>query len=795
MRTVAKYVALLIAILVVGVTVKIVTDRRARAHALQSARTHAQGGAAADLRVAADVLDAALARDADDPASSAHRALLRAHLWLEFGAEPEKAGQALADAPTDRAATSVAAAMMAFADGDLEAASGLADALEPSGDAVVDAEATWLRGQLVIARSPDNPTALAAALQEVDAAITTDLGHGSLRRVRARLLLELERGTEAVEELARARESSRTHLGLAADEVLFNALLRREMGGVASVADQLLELGEVLPPRDRHVTELARGVVHIHAGEREQGLALLESGYDGLARWDRLAIRLGVETALEAGASELATGWIDALEREGALPAEEISIDRAWLLLHTGDVMAALEAAAALPQAHPRVAYVQALALVEQRRFAEAKPWIDRAQQLLPGRIELEVAAARVELRLGDPEVARRRLSALAEEEPFAPRAWTGLGEAELAQTGTTVDLRAAKVALERAVEREPLPAEAMLLLAEIAVRRRATDPKGVGAAQTWLERAAEQNPHLPRYRERLAEFLVDDAHPERARPILTELADTPGVTGETLVRHARLAILAGDDSVDVPAVLERAAALGVDPRLLDRERARAQIVAGDRTALAAAQRTLAAMLEQDPADVPTRILYAETWARQRDRKEAELALRRGFMHVPESDRGRLYLAWADVDARLGKAKVAAGRARTAWLRLLAEDRPAPELLAAAELTARLWLRIDNERVALTVVEQLTGRLPLHARAWTIRGETELGANGAGAARTSVDRAIELDPEDPRAHEIRGHCLLRFGLQDGARAAYERAIELSRGTAREKAYRENLRRL
>lgn len=795
MRRIAKGIVIAIAVVVVAVTVKILTERRARRDALESARTHAKGGGAADLRLAGDVLDAALVRDDEDPPSLAQRALLRAHLWLEFGEGEQAAHAALAAAPTDLPATAVATAMLAFADGDLERAATLTGALETAGDGAIDAEIVWLRGQLVVARFPGDAAALTAALADIDAAQGGDFATPSLRRVRARLLLELHRDAEAIEELARARELARTHLGLAADEVFFNALLRRESSGVASVADQLLELGEALPPRDRHITQLARGVVHVYAGEREPGLALLEAGYDGLPRWDRSALRLAVDTALEVGAADLATRWLDELEAAGALPADEIAIDRAWVTLMSGDVMKALDVTATLPQAHPRVAYVQALALVEQRRFAEAQPWIERASTLLPGRIELEVAAARIELRRGDPVVALRRLSALAEEEPFAPRAWTGLGEAELGQATGAVDLRKAKLALERAVEREPIAAEAMLLLAEIANRRRATDPEGMRAAQAWLERSVETNPYLPRYRERLAEFLVDNAHADQAMPLLVALADTPGVTGDTLVRYARVAILSGDREVDTAALLTRAAQLGVDARTIDRERARAQVVEGGRAALAAAQQKLAAMVAQDPADIPTRILYAETWARQRDRKEAELALRRGFPHVPESQKGRLYLAWADVDARLGKAKVAAGRARAAWVRLLDEDRPAPELLPAAELTARLWLRMDNERVALTVTEQLTDRLPLHAEAWTIRAEAELGANEAAAARASVDKAIALDPENPRAHEIRGHCLLRFGQKEKARAAYERAIALAKGTRAEKAYRENLDRL
>jgi Flp pilus assembly protein TadD len=143
----------------------------------------------------------------------------------------------------------------------------------------------------------------------------------------------------------------------------------------------------------------------------------------------------------------------------------------------------------------------------------------------------------------------------------------------------------------------------------------------------------------------------------------------------------------------------------------------------------------------------------------------------------------------------MGKAGIAAPRARSAWLRMLDEDRPASELLVAADLATKLWVRQENKRIAIAIAEQLTTRLPYHAEAWTIRARTELGTGEASAARTSADRAIELDPDNPRAHEIRGHCLLRFGQKDKARAAYERAVELVAGTRAEKEYRENLRRL
>ncbi len=782
------------ALLVAGIALKIVGDRRAVAQALQSARSHATGGNASDLRLAGDVLDASLARNPRDDATLAERALLRAHLWVEFGERRDQAEEALGDAPAGLPATVLARAIMAFGDGDHEtAASGLAEIGESS-DAIVAGEAAWLGGLVTIARAPDDKEALQAALEQIDAALAPNPGLASLRRVRARILLQRGEADEALAELERARELARSHLGLAADEALFNAVLRREASGVASVADQLLEQGDALPARDRYDTLLARGVVHVRSGELEAGLARIEEAWEGLPRWDRLAVRLAIETALEANAPALAEAWLDAAD----LPEPELAIDRAWAVLDRGEVMAALAKLAELPQESPRVAYLQALALVEQGRWAEAEPWIRRTEELLPGRIEIEVARARVELRLADKTVALRKLRALAEEEPYAPRAWTGLGEAELATADADAsdDLRRARVALERAVDREPHAAEAMLLLADVWNRRRKIDPEGARTAQDLLERAVETNPHLPRYREQLAYFLADTARPLRARKLLAELIDEKGIAGATVIRYVQLSADAGDRKLDYEALLGKAKELGVDPRQLERERARiALFTRGERDDVAKAQRLLATLVQQQPADVESRVLLAETWARQYDRKEAELVIRRGFPVTPEAQHGRLYLAWADVESRMGKPRIAAPRARSAWLRMLDEDRPAAELLTAADLATKLWIRQDNERIALAIAQQLTARLPLHTESWTIRAKVELSANETASARSSADRALDLDPDNPRAHEIRGHCLLRFGQKDKARQAYERAVELVKGTRAEKDYRENLRRL
>ena len=71
---------------------------------------------------------------------------------------------------------------------------------------------------------------------------------------------------------------------------------------------------------------------------------------------------------------------VTARQRDEAVPEPAAAIYRAWALLVDGDAMGALALLAELPQEHPRVAYLQGLALVEQRRFEEAEPWLARVE-------------------------------------------------------------------------------------------------------------------------------------------------------------------------------------------------------------------------------------------------------------------------------------------------------------------------------------------------------------------------------------------------------------------------------
>ena len=790
----AQITTLALALLAAGWGVKHVADQRDQDQVLERVQVQYVQGTVADLVGAVELAERGLVRHPDHAPLLGARALVRAHLWVEFGSDPD-AAQAAVDALDASAAKTIGGGMMAFAAGDIEAAASAADVeLGDDASAFEQLELDWLRGMVAAAKAEQDPEGLRATADTLGEQVKAGEAGTPLRRVHAYLLLLAGDTDGALAGLAAAREQARSHYGLAADEALFNAHLHQELGGVASVADQLLAMSpEALSPRDRAHAALSRAVAHVAEGEPDEALERLDEAWPNLSAWNMLARRLAVQTSLDAGDTSRYEDW----QASSAFSDEEKAIYSAWATLIQGDVMKALSQLEKAPQAHPWVGLLQALALVEQGRWEEAKPWVDRAGKLLPGRHDLEVAAARVDLRVGDKALALRRLEALAEQEAHAPRAFTGLGEAHLLQEGDAKSDRKAKRALEKAIDRETVPAEAQYLLSGIWHRRRHDEPDAERQALQLLRDAAKTNPDLPRYQVALAFYLADLGYAREALERMRGLQGEVGVPWTLTLRHARL-LIERDGPLDedtVEALLADAAEAEADDYAVRKERARLELRRGSKESLAAAKTELEALIALRPIDTDAHVLLAMTLLKQFDRKAADGVARRAVPVVPADDVGLLRLARAKILARVGRTVQAAPMARSAWNAMLgAPSRTTAELLDAAALTTRLWTRRKKDAVALRVARELTERVAYHADAWTIRARTELAANEASSARSSAEKALELDPDNPRAHEIHGHCRLRFGDKAGARKAYERAIELA-DDADKAAYRANLKRL
>ncbi len=797
----AMVLALAAVLLVIGVTLKVFHDRRQRDQILDAARSGFASGTAQDLGNVAEQLEAGLTNHGGDPWMLGSLALVRAQQFAEFGEGRESAAAALEalatlggspthDAWLARAMAAMEAGRLADAREALRLADGSPDAHSIAADHDI-----WVQGMLSLVEPEGD---YRQAIERLEATARPDASISN-RRLLAALYMRVGDGHAAIEELALARERSVSHMGMAADEALYNGVLRQNLGGVASLAEQLD--GFDLSPRDQAHASLARGVVHIRLGELSEGISRIEKAWVALPRWDTLARSLALEMAVEAGDAKRATVWIE----EAGLSTDDAAIFRAWVALIEGDVMGALADLSKRPQENPRVALIQGLALIEQRRWAEADPWLERANKLLPGRIDVEVALARARIRRGDPAVAGRRLEGLTQEEAHAPRAWTGLGESHLAQateTGISGKQRAseralAKQAFEQAVLREPLPAEALLQLGELADGRRVAEPNAVAEAIDYFERAADTGKKLPRYAERLAAYLASMGFDDRAVSILKDLEGRPGLGHETHLLAIRLHLRMAEvtDLAKIDTLIGQAKAAGADPRSIARARGHLAWIRGGEAARESGREQMRKLLEEDASDTEVRLLYVRMLMDGGDRDRASSTIRRGLQFSPATEHGRLHLGWARIESRSGSRRKAASRARAGWLKMLAANRPARELLDAAELTVRYFHRDKKPTQALSVGQKLTARVPYHSRSWTIRARAALKANESVDARDSAKRALQINDKNAAAHELLGRCQLRFGHRDRARASYRRAIELAKGTPEESDYRSRLRRL
>ncbi|MBK8261654.1 MAG: tetratricopeptide repeat protein [Nannocystis sp.] len=758
-----------------------------------------RSGGPAELRAADRALTEALAAGPDDPCLHAARDLTRAQLWAEYGLLPEQPITEHAEAAEERCRDArLTDALLTFAAGDRPAAAAALAELDrqdlTQAPSFAPEHARWLAAKIALAA--DDPEALTRAAERLSAALARDPERLALARLLAELQLRRGDPDAALATVRAARQRGPDHLGLAADEALLLAAAGRELSSVADLADQLLAIDPIwVGPYDRGRALVARALVDVHSGEAPAGLDRLDAALPLVAPWDRLTRRLAIDLSFKASDSARALTWAAASERAPT----EAAIDDAWALLVDGKIMASLAALALLPQQEPRVAYLQGLALVEQQRLSEAGPWITRAQRFFPGDIELEVASARVAIHHGDRAAALRRLRGLAEEQTFAPRAWTGLGEAYLAHGDDPTSLRDAHRALMRATEREHQPAEAMLRLAEVWRQWRRSDPESERRALEWFERAAQTRPELPRYRLALALYLLELARDRQAEPLLRVLAQEPGTDASPSLALARIVLdRAAAQSAAPPAELDewlaRAREYGAEEDAIERLRARQALLSGDRRALAESRRQLAARLESFPEDIDARDLYARVLVALHEDEEAELIIRRGLRSDEDGD-GRLFLTLANLELRARKSKQAALHARAAWHRLRESERPTVELLAAADLATRLFVRTDDHSQAQAIARDLTRRLPVHAEAWRLAARTYLATNQASDAKRAIEAALGRAPDDPRLHAQHAQILLRYGSRPKAKAAYERALELTTDPAEQARYREALRRL
>ncbi len=793
-RRVIFTITALILLVIAGIAAKLGYDAFRHSRALTAAREHLDAGTPGDLTVAATEADKGLSIKPGDDEAKSLIALVRAHEAVVIGStEALRASlEGLDEADHDEAR--LARAVAALLDGDIDAARSGAESVTQPQTRATKRVAAWLAGSLALTK-PYEEDAVSAAIGGLEATVEGDPwipGHRWL----AALLARDGRIDEALAKREAARQASPGDLGISVDEALLHALVAQHDDGVLEVTESLLA-AQSLPPRARARATLARAIVEARRGDDNAG-DLREKAWDATPTWDVDTRDLAVTAAYIAADDETGSKWLAELD----LADPAAGIYAAWEELLAGDETAALEQCAKLPQSRPRVAYVQALALAEQHRWAEAGPWIDRAKAGLGNLVELRVAKARANAHTGDPEAAIKELDELADDYPHASRVFTALGEAHLAtwkDRDKDEPPAAAKKSLKKALDSEPRPAEAAYLLGTLYEHEAKTKASRAEKALEMYDKALELRGKEPRYRIAYGEYLATHGSESKAREVLRELVDIEPSVGQPLVTLARLEIRNAAENgeavnvKDINAWLTKATQGGANPDSLTMARGELALATTAGPIPEATMQELTALLSRSPKDVDARALHSEALLRTGDFRRARASLEYGISHTLKVLDGRLYLAEAEVEAADRGDKYAARLAYKGWEKVEAEPRPPNELLRYARRTSDFWEAIENTAVPRTMGAALTKRIPYRAEAWAFRAEKQARDGQGPEACESANKALEIDKDLPASHAALAECYIAKFEYPKARVELDKAIKTATNVEELKRYKRRRR--
>lgn len=796
-------ILLVVSVLAAGWWVRSRGSDRARAEALRAAEARLQGGSLAELREAADTLARAGASTAGDADLDRAALVIDALRVAEFGDAPAEGAQELRRRIDERRASyesCLADALLAASEGRVVELRELSKQLgtTPLEGAFGVGLASW-PGLVLEVREATSKS----VTDDIDGDVGADGADGD-RRPMAVKRLEVTRDylrgerRKAVRTLSILRDEAPAHLGLAADEAMLLAAGREQLGAVASISEQLMSRTQGLNEVDRGRASLARAVVYLYSGDRARASELVVRAWQTSVPWDRLSRDLALEVAVDSGAFDL----VDVLLAESGLPESDLETYRAWKSFAAGDPAAALGRLATLEQRSPRVAYLQALALVAQERYAEAWPWLERAEHFYPGRVELEVAKARVMLRRDDPRTMLRSLEGLAEEEPYAPRAWTALGEArlEVFRSKGGEDLRlalAAQSALEHAVEVEPMPATAHRRLGELWRARMSEREDAPSQALTHFRAAATLNPSVAQNRAALASMLMDIGLYGEAGPRIQALIEDGAASPALLLRQVRL--WGRDGAKEHANAVQKLCRAAADSGASTRDVSFTQLdfalgISDEDTVRRLIREAVDAGVGRG-SDVAYIGLLARALAQHYDGEEALKLVRRAIRGLPPQETGPLFLEWARIELHRGNFARAAGYASIAYRRLR-EANALPTLqIEAAHLAVQGYARSSRAKPALRISTPLTRRFAMVGKTWQIHALALHVSSDSRSSLEAVNKAIELAPNLASSYGLRAKIQLRRGNRPGARASMRTAMKLAAGTSAYSAYKKSWERL
>lgn len=792
---VLAFVAVVLVLGAVALAVKQLVERRRVETGLSSATEPLAASSVATLEVARTVLESNLEVAAAHPETLGRLALVLTHLHVR-GTVSEEDARAAANAAKQagRPEGPLCEGVLAALAGDFDQARRAYEAAQQSEDVLILADAAWLQAVVALGH-PYDAAMEDAAVARLEASLEQRPWAFNLRALATLVARrgDLERALALTQA---ARELAPEDTGLSIDEAFFKVLKAESVAGALELVDALD--GAVRGP-DAARLSIAKGLAELHEGEPGDGVEALSDAWKALSPADNDA-RLHVLEGL-LGYGQLSR--VRSLRRDVHLGSQADGVVDAWEALVEGRSKEALATLESMPQTLPRVGHLQALALLEQRRYAEAGQWVEFARTRLPDRPDLAVAAARIAtVTDGDRPSALAQLEALADDHPWTYRVWTGLAEARLAALGAEAPEDAAReaahAALRRAIDRETAPAEAAYRLAQELSQRIFDEPEVAGDALAHYKLAAETAPKLGLHRAAYGAFLVQLARAREARAVLIPLTEDPALGAQPLLDVARTsstdALLRGTPVDEgVRGWLTEAARRGADPNALELEWARYELARRNPQALEQARTRLAKLVDTLPRNVEVRALYGTSLLSLGELRLAKTSLAEGIRRTLRSLDGRLYVVLARIELAGKQKRRAASLAYKGWRKMVREPGlPVGALLDTAPFVAGLWTDLGQPKAAATIGRGLTLRAPVSPRAWVLRAGIELAGERPGAACTSADKAVELDDALPSGWEVRGDCLMALRAYDDAAESYDRGAQLAEGTVAERGLQRKL---
>ncbi|MCR9165110.1 MAG: hypothetical protein ACE37F_21440 [Nannocystaceae bacterium] len=474
---------------------------------------------------------------------------------------------------------------------------------------------------------------------------------------------------------------------------------------------------------------LLRAKAEVESGEREAARVALAQARASMLPWDPVATTTGLRLSFLAADADGLRAW----SADARFSPQVRALAAAYAQASAGAWDDTVSSLASHDSGAPWVAYVLGYAAAERGRWTDALRLAATARRGMPGRVEPEVLGAWVAGHVLDPEGAHRRLVALSERAPWAPRLWTARAESASASGRPAAEVTAA---YERALEVEHRPASAAAALARTA------SPDE--ALHLWAM-AATLDPTEARHRLALGEVQADLGRLGEAWANLATAQDAAR-DPEAWLTLVELALVRSrgqatpEIPVEIGAWLDAALASGASAEDVQRLRLRTRLARGERVG---AQASALALRHRDDAAIVALAVEAlgaegRLPAARHHVERARRTLARGELPV-------VTLALANVLRERGEVREAAQLSFKGWS-ALRSDAHALTVLAAASDAVDAWLALGNTNGARAIARELTQRLPSSPEAWLLRARVQRAADEPDFACRSLGRARTLDP-------------------------------------------------